>query len=197
MTIESRLSDVEESLRLLRDADRLQGRRMSATAPTDNYYVGWNNTTKKWEPKGFALVRKTATQGVPNSTTLVDDDDLKIAIGANEAWMFDACIFFEADPVPDIKIAFKVPAGATIVWGLAEDTGGGSNTPVYQTRQADDDAQTIHGSGFGTALTTHLIGTIANGGTAGDLQLRFAQNVADATNPANILPNSWLRGFRE
>ncbi len=51
MSVESRLKDVEESLRLLRDANRLQGRRVSATAPTDNDHIGWNATTKKWEPK--------------------------------------------------------------------------------------------------------------------------------------------------
>lgn len=51
MTTESRLTDVEESLALLRDADRLQGRKVSATAPSNTEVLGWNNTTKKWEPQ--------------------------------------------------------------------------------------------------------------------------------------------------
>ena len=54
MSVESRLTDVEESLRLLRDADRLQNRRVSAAAPKANELLGWNATTKKWEPKSDA-----------------------------------------------------------------------------------------------------------------------------------------------
>ena len=50
MSIESRLADVEQSLRLLRDANRLQGRRLSAKAPTAWQFQGWDAPNKKWEP---------------------------------------------------------------------------------------------------------------------------------------------------
>ncbi|KKN05572.1 hypothetical protein LCGC14_1086070 [marine sediment metagenome] len=147
---------------------------------------------------GFAQVRKTATQGVTNSTALVDCTQLLIALLANEVWMFDACIFFEADTTPDIKFAFKVPAGATLLWGISETVDAAtSNHPVYRARSVSDDAQSIHAPGLGTAVPAHLMGTVVNGATPGDLQLRFAQDVADAGNPANVLAQSWLRGFRE
>ena len=51
MSVESILSDVQERLRNLGNAVRLQGRKMSAAAPADNELLGWNDTTKKWEPK--------------------------------------------------------------------------------------------------------------------------------------------------
>ena len=50
MSVESRLADVEESLRLLRDANQLQGRRMSAEQPIAGEVITWNAVTKKWEP---------------------------------------------------------------------------------------------------------------------------------------------------
>ncbi len=154
--------------------------------------ANWND-----DHAGFLQVRKTSAQGVIDSTTLVDCTELVLPLLAEEVWLFDACIFFEADTTPDIKFAFTIPAGATMIWGLAEDTGGGSNAPVYRARQTSDDAQIIAASGYGTAVPVHLMGTVVCGGNAGDLQLRFAQNVADAGNPANVLANSWLRGFRE
>lgn len=51
MSVESRLTIVEESLRLLRNANRLQGRPVSAAAPPANNLLCWNATTKKWEPR--------------------------------------------------------------------------------------------------------------------------------------------------
>jgi hypothetical protein len=50
MSIESRLADVEESLRLLRNANQLQSRHMSATAPASLQVIAWDATNKKWIP---------------------------------------------------------------------------------------------------------------------------------------------------
>lgn len=71
MSIESRLTDVEESLRLLRDADRLQGRRFSAEAPDHGDLAAWNATTKKWEPvAGITVPYRDVTELIIN-----DDSD--------------------------------------------------------------------------------------------------------------------------
>ena len=69
MSVESRLTDVEEALRLLRDADRLQGRPLSAKAPTDKDALGWNDTTKKWEPQKI-LDSGTYTPTLTNGTNV-------------------------------------------------------------------------------------------------------------------------------
>ncbi len=71
MTVESRLTDVEESLRLLRDANRLQSRSLSAAAPNDNELLGWNATTKKWEPKS-SITTDTITERTPGAGVTVD-----------------------------------------------------------------------------------------------------------------------------
>lgn len=49
MTVESRLKDIEDRLRHLRNADRLQGRRMSAAAPSNNDVPTWDGSNKKWK----------------------------------------------------------------------------------------------------------------------------------------------------
>ena len=67
-TLRRDLTDVEESLRLLRNADRLQGRRVSAAAPSDEDRMGWNATTKKWEPK--AGVRGVLAETLSTSMTI-------------------------------------------------------------------------------------------------------------------------------
>lgn len=57
MSVESRLTIVEEGLRLLRDANRLQGRHMSATAPTGLQVIAWDATNKKWIPFSLPSAR--------------------------------------------------------------------------------------------------------------------------------------------
>lgn len=41
---------------------------------------------------GPTLVRKTADQTVNNSTTLVNDNHLSLAVGANEVWAIFLCL---------------------------------------------------------------------------------------------------------
>ncbi|KKL55084.1 hypothetical protein LCGC14_2258960, partial [marine sediment metagenome] len=79
LSIASRLAHVEEFLRGVGNALRLQGRRMSATAPTDKQVVMWNGTTKKWEPvTGAQILFARATSNLSLSTSaqsIVGDGD--------------------------------------------------------------------------------------------------------------------------
>jgi hypothetical protein len=54
MSVESRLARVEESLRLLRNADRLQGRRFSAATPGLGAVPRWNTIDKVWDVEGLS-----------------------------------------------------------------------------------------------------------------------------------------------
>ena len=56
MTVETRLKELEDTLRLLRgprfaNADQFQGRRVSSKDPGDADVYSWDNTAKKWEPE--------------------------------------------------------------------------------------------------------------------------------------------------
>ena len=54
MSVESRLVDLEEKVRLLRDADRLQGRRFSGAAPGLGAIPRWNTIDKVWDVEGLS-----------------------------------------------------------------------------------------------------------------------------------------------
>lgn len=101
MTVGTRLANVEEALRLLRDADRLQGRRMSATAPNDNELVGWNATTKKWEPKAPTILIARATSDLTLTTSdqsIVGDGDstkVRLLVPTVGDWLVLATVDFE------------------------------------------------------------------------------------------------------
>ncbi|KKN75269.1 hypothetical protein LCGC14_0382680 [marine sediment metagenome] len=194
MSVESRLTDVEESLRLLRDADRLQGRRVSALKPTDRYYLGWNDTTKKWEPKGIAFVVKTADEDVTSSTTLQDDDALLFAIGASERWVFEFFIIWKSTTTGDIKFTITVPSGATGAWVLGRQEGTGGSEPTYRgslTFGAGVLAEATSTNHYGT----HIWGAVLNSTTAGNATLQWAQNTSDATK-ATVFTHSWLRAMQ-
>lgn len=135
-------------------------------------------------------VRNTALQTVNNSTTLVNATSLVLALAANEIVAFMAQVFYTGNGTADIQIAFTVPAGATIRWNNA---GGVRNTTAGTV--AFVAAVTASGTSMafegGTNGTATLIGTVVNSTTAGNLQLQFAQNTADASN-TDLQANSWL-----
>lgn len=189
MSIESRLTDVEESLRLLRNANRLQGRHLSAAAPTNNYYLGWNGTTKKWEPKGFVLVRKTEDETV-NNDTLQDDNHLSFAVAVNEVWAIEMFLAFESTTVADLKLHLALPSGASVRWSTSQHRGGTSGDPVYLSSAGD-----FALSGESGQPAIHVMGTIIVSTTAGNAQLQWAQNTTEASD-TKILANSWLKAHQ-
>ena len=194
MTIESRLSDVEESLRLLRDADRLQGRRVSATAPTSNYYLGWNATTKKWEPKGLTLIRKLANQSKTTDTTTAADTVLKFTIGASETWFFEFFIFWQAHVDGNILMTIDVPTGATGRWALGRQQGSASLEPTYVTLAFGTD-QGIEVDASSTPRGTIIFGSVLNSTTAGDVEFAWAQ-LASLATATTVLSASYLKAYQ-
>lgn len=174
------------------NADKLQNRLLSAKAPTNQYYLGWNNTTKKWEPVGMARAVKGSSQTfTQESTTLQDITDLVFAVGASETWIFEFFVSFQSGTTPDIKFSVIAPSGATIRWGMAHFKSTTVSTPVYSVlTTGEDDIQALTG-----IEGTHIMGTIVNSTTAGDLQLQGAQNTSDASN-TTIHANSWVMGHQ-
>jgi hypothetical protein len=136
-------------------------------------------------------VRKTADEALASNTTLQNDDHLLFAIAANEVWIAKAVLFVSGAPAGDIKVAWTVPAGATGAHGhITLD-----DSVSVTTGDADVEAT--------STLTTALPGststfntfvdciTVVNSGTAGNVQLQWAQLASTAT-PTNVLANSFL-----
>jgi hypothetical protein len=138
-------------------------------------------------------LRKTADESVSSSTTLQNDDVLKIALAASDAVEFSAVMFVSStSSTPDFKMTFTVPSGASVRW-LAEYFDGAN----YQG------SSVITGSGttvaFGVAANVvgmvKLSGIVVNGSNAGDLQLQWAQNTSNGT-AVKVEQRSFLLGSK-
>ena len=128
---------------------------------------------------GATIVRKSADQTVNNSITLVDDDELLFAVGANEVW--DVWLFLRliSDSTPDLKFAFTVPPSGTIIILVA-----------YASLQPQTDGTTaVVLSTSGAAQQYLLHCQYVGGATAGNVQFQWAQNTADASD-TKVLANS-------
>lgn len=160
-------------------------------------YVDTSNRPAYVDEAGIArilgltkVVRKTAeTQAVNNSTTLVDDDALLFAIAANEIYVADFHLDISGNVLAGWKGAITVPAGAILKF-QAEILAAAAIGIVGST--------TVSGTAIGATaaiIQAHLYVLIVNGGTAGNVQLQWAQNFANATD-TKVLTNSYLRAER-
>ena len=126
------------------------------------------------------MVRKTADESVSN-TTLQNDDVLKIALAANDAYEFSGFLIVNStSATPDIKVTFTVPTGATIRW-FGEGFG--------EAYVASTNVVSASGTTFTVTLLANTLanvkfsGIVTNSTTAGNLQLQYAQN---QSNPAAV-----------
>ncbi len=136
-------------------------------------------------------VRKAADQTVNNSTVLVNDTELKIAMLANEVW--EAEIFTIIDSSSgdaDYKGSVVGPALSAIYgYKLSNIPGGTWTLGAFVNSVAV-------GQGVGVpALGLHIHVLAINGANAGDLQFQWAQNTAKVAD-TKTLANSFMRGHR-
>lgn len=140
------------------------------------------------------VVRKTADETVNNSVTLQNDDELLLAMAANEIWEFRLYLIVDSSAVADFKIGWAVPAGCTLKWAANQfDT---TLNNVVRMAQVESETQGIGSPG----VTRHDLiavvhGLAINGANAGNLQLQWAQNTAEASNTV-LKANSCLIGTK-
>ena len=139
-------------------------------------------------PAGPTIVRKIVDEIVNNSITLQNDDHLLLAIGANEVWLIDFYLLCNAtsSTTPDIKFGWAYPTGCSIRWGpagagdsTAEETWGFTNTAGYSNSFSETGVN-YHGLAYSPSYqgAIHLIALVINGGTAGNVNLQWAQYTA-------------------
>jgi hypothetical protein len=144
-----------------------------------------------------SFARKSADEPVISSTVLQDDNHLFLPMLASETWTWEGFILYDGATTADLKIAFTVPAGATGAWGVVGADVTTTTSLNVTSFGAYGDANTISlgALGAGTLACAFVQGTVIMSGTAGNLQLRWAQVASIATN-TNIFTNSWLLGYR-
>ncbi len=142
----------------------------------------------------YPPVYKTTTETVKNSTVLQNDDELKQAALANEVWgiLFVLRIYGYA-AAADFKFAVTVPTGAVVRIGLtAEAAGAASATDQYVTGSGS--VVTVDNAADESKIVL-LHCSVAMGANPGDIQLQWAQNVANDSN-TQVLSGSYLIPFK-
>jgi hypothetical protein len=139
-------------------------------------------------PVRFA--RKTSSQAIISSAVLVNDGELLISgLLPGEIWSFDALLVYEAHATPDIKFSFVAPAGSSGTWTILPTTVAGGGLQVSSSLSFGG-AQVAAGGGLGTVIVVTARGILVVG-SAGSLQLQWAQNSANA-NPSTLHAHSTI-----
>lgn len=148
---------------------------------------------------GFrSFVRKTSDESVTSSTTLQDDNQLTLAVSANCTYAFRVWIMATdaTDANGDIKFAFTFPTGAVCHFSgkgphslLASGAFGDGE---YIARNTATSGSTVATYGLTTSVIgIELTGLLIVSGTAGNLQLQWAQNSSDA-NATTVQSGSFM-----
>jgi hypothetical protein len=141
----------------------------------------------------MTIVRKTADETVNNSAVLQNDDDLLLPIGANEIWRFEFVIYGISNATADFKYSLVGPAASNVRWEFTGENE--SATVVSWNFLAGGVAVAARGFADGSHTLNILRGVIINGANAGNLQLQWAQNTADASD-TKVFANSCLLATR-
>lgn len=134
----------------------------------------------------FAYARKSANQSVSSAstgTTLINDTALLVALPTAGTFGFTLNLYYDGPDAGDIKFAFPTIAGMTGTYGVhAISTAGaaGVGTGQFSATTTFGTAIAAGTTGVGTGLLAIIKGEVTMGGTAGNLQLQWAQNTADA-----------------
>lgn len=141
----------------------------------------------------LAVIPKTSDEIVNNSTTLQDDNQLLYAMAATGEWEFEINVWYMANSAADMKLTMTVPTGGSFYLTNTGDgiTGINNDAPVVVSS-----ASTVGSSGQGVATIRHtrLKGYARTTGTAGNLQLQWAQNTAHASD-LTVLRGSAMKVF--
>lgn len=144
----------------------------------------------------FNRTRTVSTPGdstpVVSSTTLVSATSLVLSVEAGATYKFEAETIFDTNATADFKGLFALPAGSFIRLSEWASGAGAAATDATIFHDAiDSGAFVCGGIAAGTFMTARPAGIIIVGGTAGNCQFQFAQNVSNATGTI-LKGGSWM-----
>jgi hypothetical protein len=141
-----------------------------------------------------AAVRKSADQSVTSSTTIANDTHLKFAIGANETYTFNLWLYTTAaNSTPGIKWNVAGPSGSTVTFSPPNTYPMADGSTVIATVGSGGD--TFQGFTDSNLRPMLIQGSILNGSTAGDVQLKWAQNTSSGTS-TTVKAGSFIYGIK-
>lgn len=121
-------------------------------------------------------VAKALDATLANDNTLNDDPDLLFALGANETWVFEGVLLVSASATPGFQFGINGPLGVGGHWWYAASlvAFAAGNVSIGTGGVATNNAMSSEPFWFG--------GVVRNGGTAGNLQVRWSQATSSATS---------------
>ena len=131
------------------------------------------------------VVTKPTNEVVNSSTTLQNDDHLFFSVGANEEWTFRFVVSANVAASPDIKFAVTAPAGSVCRVAVVDPEGATSVSGLG----CGVSSGLIPGNGANDVY--EVVGTVNSSGTAGNVQLQWAQNTSNAA-AVTVLAGSYL-----
>lgn len=155
--------------------------------PDNDSVLIYDNSTsalKKVLLKNASGVRsegKDSSVPVNNSTVLKNDEELFIALKANTKYAFEYFLRVQGPSTADIDITFVGPTGSV----------GGFQNHGEPNSELSLGTEKLLATGASSPADKSGLGFITTGGTAGNLQLQWAQNVA-VVGDSEILAGSWL-----
>lgn len=141
---------------------------------------------------------KTQDESVTNSTVLQNDDELLIAVAANENWAFEFALQCVATlATTGIKLAVTFPAGSTVFYCTFRFNH--TAQEFYASTATGGAALDMVAASFATTAEGMVIvkGTCRNGATAGNIQLQWAESTGGVGTTVTVKAGSAVKGQKE
>ncbi|MCB0714353.1 MAG: hypothetical protein KDD67_18650 [Ignavibacteriae bacterium] len=146
---------------------------------------------------GMVFVRKGSDESVVSSTTLQNDDDLVIALNANETYQVEGIFYVTTTNAGhDFQIAFTVPSGTTMKLPYSSSRAGSTNYLENDVLTTSGSAGTVVDLASGSLHVVSIRGTVRTGGNSGDLQLQWADDNTGGTQTVTVETDSFLKVTR-
>lgn len=162
--------------------------------PTSQWFLGTLNANQIIGSVGSLVYRyKTADESVTNSSVIQDDDHLYFYMNAGESWEINGEIDV-SNPANnyDIKCAFEIPTSSSmkIMFTGIQDAGGNAIQGNGQFTASNQTKLLKINFGVHTLITFR---GIVRAGSSGYIKFRWAQDVANLTNPTTVHEYSYLK----
>lgn len=124
-------------------------------------------------------VPKTADESLNTSASLQDDNELLLAIGANEIWLIEATILVHStSSTPDFLFGFSAPTSPDLAFADYVVYNGS----IFEGGPVGTGGSQVVGISANTVAILKIQFYIDNGANAGNFVFRWAQNTSNAAN---------------
>ncbi len=132
------------------------------------------------EHDDLQIAVKSADQGFASQTTFQNDTHLVLPVEVNSVYLVDLYLIWQSPTAAQYKCKTLLPAAADLYGNFGECGSGGE--AVRENINFFAGAGQIMMTSNGTQQYSHIRGVLRTGGTAGNLQIQFAQVNTNITN---------------